>query len=179
MVWIEIDDDEPRGLALAECRHDVFDRGLGGELDLGAGKAEPLGAQPHLRHRLLAGNVDRPLAGAGQRGRDLDQQRRLADAGVTAHEQDRAAHEAAAGDAIELGESGGEPRCVARRACEWLEREQAALARCAAGHLRTRGGRVLLGDGVPFTAGIALALPAAIGRAAVLADEAQFASGHD
>ncbi len=118
-----IDDDEPRRLALAQRRHDVLDRGLGGKLDRRACETEPLGAQPHLRHRLLAGNVDRAVPAAGERGRNLDQQRRLADAGIAAEQQHRAAHEAAAGDAVELGDPGGEPRRVVGRARQRLERE--------------------------------------------------------
>src|SRR5262249_9601531 len=62
------------------------------------------------------------------------------------------------------------------RAGERLERKQPSLARRAAGQLCTRG--ILLGDGVPFAAGVAFALPAAVGRAAVLADEGRFATGH-
>ncbi len=50
----------------------------------------------------------------------------------------------------------------------------AARGRASAGALRRRS----LGDGVPFAAGVALALPAAIGGAAVLADEALVATGH-
>ena len=178
MVWIEIDDDQTRRFAFAKRRHDVLDRGLGGKLDLSARKAEPLGAQPHLRHRLFAGNIDRALLGAGQRRRHLDQQRRFADPGIAAEEQHGAAHEAAAGDAVELGDPRGEPGRVMGRARERLERECAPLAWRAAGHLRARAGRVFLGDGVPFTAGVALALPATIDRAAVLADETRFATGH-
>ncbi len=94
-----------------------------------AAKAEPLGAQPHLRHRLLAGDVDGAVAGARQRRCGLDQQRRFADAGIAAEQQHRAAHEAAAGDAVEFGMPDG------RRGASWaspasgLEREAAALAR--------------------------------------------------
>jgi hypothetical protein len=104
-----IDDDQTRRFAFAKRRHDVLDRGLGGKLDLSARKAEPLGAKPHLRHRLFAGNIDRALLGAGQRRCHLDQQRRFADPGIAAEEQHGAAHEAAAGDAVELGDPRGEP----------------------------------------------------------------------
>ena len=38
-------------------------------------KAEPVGTQPHLCHRFLAGNVDGAVAGAGDRRGGLDQQR--------------------------------------------------------------------------------------------------------
>ena len=105
------------------------------------GEAEPLGAQPHLRHRLLAGDVDRAMARARERRGDLDQQRRLADAGIAAEQQHRAAHEAAAGDAVELGDAGRQARGLVRLAGERLERERAALAR--------RAGRAPAGAPVP------------------------------
>src|SRR5262249_59059248 len=110
---------------------------------------------------------------AGQRGGALDAWRRLADAGTPAEKQPGAAHEAAAGDAIEFGKPRGEPWSVASRAGERLERKQAPLARRAAWQLRTHG--TLLGDGVPLAAGVAFALPAAVGAAAVLADAGPFA----
>ena len=51
-------------------------------------------------------------------GGQLQQQRRFADAGLAADQQRRARHDAAAGDAIELGEPGRHARdlVVARRA---------------------------------------------------------------
>src|SRR5436190_19353942 len=110
------------------------------------------------------------MARPRERGGDLDQERRLPDAGVAAEQQHRATYEAAAGDAVELGDAAGEPRRVMRFAGQRLECERPALARRAAGLLRARGGGVLLGDRIPLAAGVALALPAAIGGAAVLAD---------
>ena len=155
---------------------DVFNRGLSGELDRGAGETEPFGAQPHLRDRLFTRNIDRALLRLRQRRRHLDQQRRLADAGIAAEQQHRAAHEAAAGDAIEFGDAGGEAGRVLRLAGERLEREAPALARRTAGRGRALG--AFLGDRVPLAAGVALALPAAGLGAAVLADEAIGATGH-
>ena len=73
-------------------------------------QAQPLGAQPHLRRRLLAGEVDGAAAGLGEGRRQLQQQRRFADAGLPADQQCRARHDAAAGNAIELGK----PRWQAR-----------------------------------------------------------------
>src|SRR6516225_4401289 len=116
------------------------------------------------------------MSAAGQRGCDLDQQRRFADAGIAAEEQDRAAHEAATGDAIEFGEPRGESRRVAPRAGKRLERKRPPLARRTAGPLWARG--TLLGNGVPFATGLAFALPAAVSRAAVLADEVCVATSH-
>ena len=93
----------------------------------GAAEAEPLGAQPHLRHRFFAGDIDRAVAGAGERGRDLDQQGRFADAGIARHQQHRAAHEAAAGDAVELGDAGRQARGLLRVAGQRLELERRPL----------------------------------------------------
>src|SRR5262249_50553217 len=87
-----------------------------------------------------------------------------------------AQHDSGAGAATESGEPRREPWGTASRTGERLERKQPSLARRAAGQLCTRG--ILLGDGVPFAAGVAFALPAAVGRAAVLADEGRFATGH-
>ena len=128
-----IDDDEARRRAFGQRGDDVLDRGLGRELDLGVAEAEPFGAQPHLRHRLLAGDVDRAVAGARQRRRGLDQQGRFADAGVAGHQQHRAADEAAAGDAVEFGDAGRQARRLVGLAGQRLKREAAALARRAAG----------------------------------------------
>ena len=91
-----VDDGEGRGLALREGGDDVLDIGLRRELDRRAGEAEALGAQAYLRHRLLARDIGDPVAGGGERGRGLDQERRLADAGIAADQDDGAAHEAAA-----------------------------------------------------------------------------------
>ena len=76
------------------------------------------------------------------------------------------------------GDPGCEPRRIVRGSRQRLKREQPALAWRAARHLRTRGRSAFFCDRVPFTAGVALALPAAVGRAAVLADETLLAAGH-
>ena len=68
-------------------------------------KPEALGAQPHLRHRLFARDVGDAVPAVGERRRGLHQQRRLADARIAAEQDHRAAHEAAAGDAVEFGDA--------------------------------------------------------------------------
>ena len=131
---------------------------------------EAIGAQPHLRHRLLAGNIDGAPAGPRQRRAGLDQQGRFADAGFAAHQQDRARHESATRDTVDLAEAGDDARHVGGRALQRLEGEDAA-ARSGAAGAAAGPGRDLLDDRVPFAAGIAAALPAVRDRAAVLADE--------
>ena len=172
-----VDDDEARRLALAHRRDDVLDRGFGGELDRRLGKAEALGAQPHLRDRFFAGDVDRAVAGFRERRGRLDQQRRFSDAGIARHQQHRAAHEPAAGHAVEFGHAGGKARGVMRLARERLEREHAALARRPAGSGAFSRG-AFIRDRVPLAAGLALAGPAAVDRAAVLAGEGGSVLGH-
>jgi hypothetical protein len=116
------------------------------------------------------------MFGARERCRDLDQQSRFADAGISAQQQHRAAHESAAGDAIEFRDAGGEPRRVVRFAGKWLERELPALARRLAGQSGAVG--AFLADRIPLAAGVALALPAAVDGAAVLTDKRIVATGH-
>src|SRR5205814_1914419 len=137
------------------------------------------GAQPHLGDRLLARDVDGALAGARERGRRLDQQGRLADARIAADQQRRAADETAAGDAVELGHPGSDARRLMGFAGERLERERPALAGGPpeARPRARRAGR-LLDDGVPFSARLALALPAPGDGAAVLAYEGGATTSH-
>ena len=171
-----IDDDQPRRLAFRQRGDDVLDRGFRRQLDRRVAQAQPLGAQAHLGDRFLAGDIDRAVAGPRQRGGGLDQQRRFADAGIARHQQHRAAHEAAAGDAVEFGDAARQARGVMRLAGEPLEREQAALGGLAAGSGGPLG--AFLGQRVPFAAGLAFALPAGRRRPAVLANEAEAAPGH-
>ena len=77
--------------------------------------AEPLGAEPDLGDRLLARDVDDRLAGLRERAGGLQEQRRLADARIAADEERRAAHEAAAGDPVELGDAGRDARRLVGR----------------------------------------------------------------
>ncbi len=70
--------------------------------------ADPLGAQPHLPGGLLTGDHEgRPVGGRDPVG-DLEQQGGLADAGLPGHQQDRTGHQAAAEDAVELLDPGGD-----------------------------------------------------------------------
>jgi hypothetical protein len=62
---------------------------------------EPVRAQAHLLRRLLAGDVEHRLA-RRHRGGGLQQQRRLADAGIAADQHHRARHQAAAEHPVQL-----------------------------------------------------------------------------
>ena len=141
-------------------------------------KAQPLGAQAHLRHGLLAGDVDDAVAGARQRCGGLDQQRRLADAGIARHQQHRAAHQAAAGDAVEFGKCRDGRRGASRAS---PVSGSSANRRPLAGLAARPGGRA---PRLPRTAYSTRRRPricpasGVAGRAAVLADEGKAAFGH-
>ena len=80
-----VDDRERRALGL-EGGEDVAEAGAGGEPERRLREAEAGGAHPDLGGGLLAGDVDRGRALGGEGGGGLQQQRRLADAGVAADE---------------------------------------------------------------------------------------------
>ena len=95
------------GRSARSVSHDRLELGLGEDLDVLAA-AEPLGAELHLRDRLLAGHEQRaPLA--RDRGERAQQQRRLAYAGLAAEQDERRRHETAAEHAVELGHAGADP----------------------------------------------------------------------
>ena len=166
-----IDDDERRRPAVGERGEDVLDAGLGGEQHRRVGEPEPLGAEPDLGDRLLAGDVDDPVPLLRQRAGGLQEQRRLADARVAADEQRRAAHDAAAGHPVELADAGRDPRGLGALAGERRKRNDPALPGAPHRPGGDTGRRRLLDQGVPLAAVVALPLPARTDRAAVLADE--------
>ncbi len=69
---MEFDDDQPRCRTGRERGNDVLDCRFRGDFDPGADQPDPLGAQPHLRHRLFARNVDGALPRGRNRGGGLD-----------------------------------------------------------------------------------------------------------
>src|SRR6185436_1559222 len=66
---------------------------------------EALGTQPHLIDRLFARDVGAGGVLLGERRRHLQQQGRLADAGVAADQQRRAHHQPAAAHAVEFADA--------------------------------------------------------------------------
>ena len=91
-------------LDVAEHRAEV---GLRGEVELVVDRAGPVGPQPHLGRGLLAGDVEHPQPGARRLGRDLQQQRGLADAGLAGEQHRRPGDHAAAEHPVELGDAAG------------------------------------------------------------------------
>ncbi len=155
-VWMELITTRSTGGPACKRGEDVLHLGLGGKRDRRIAQAQPLGAEAYLADRLFARHVDDAASGARHRGGDLDQDGRLADAGVAADEDRGAGHEAAADHPVELADA-GEPA----RQLGGLAEERGKLDRLPApGAERHRGGgRRLLGERVPLAAGLAAALP--------------------
>ncbi len=152
-----VDDQKLRRYALRQCRDDIFDRCFGRDLDRGFGQAEPFGAQPHLSHRLFAGNVDGAVLVAREGRRNVEQQRRFADSRIAAEQEYRAAHQTAAGHAVEFGNAGRQPRrFIARAALDLFDRERPSFARRAARPLGA-----FLDDRIPFAARLRICRPSA------------------
>ena len=86
---------------------DSFDRRLREQADVVVGRAEAAGADGDLARRFFAGDVEHDTE-ACELLRRLKQQCRLADARFAADECYRAGDEAAADDAVERGNVGGD-----------------------------------------------------------------------
>ena len=166
--------------AFRDRRQYVLDIGLGGEFDRRRGSAQPLRAQPHLRDGFLARHIDDAVALVGERCGGLHQKRRLADAGIAADENRRAAHEAAAGGAVEFGDARRDARRVLDLARQRGQRDRAALSRGAQpGRTAADAARrAFLDQRVPLAAGVAFSRPALMRRAATLADELDAGFSH-
>jgi hypothetical protein len=113
------------------------------------------------------------VASARECGRNFDQQGRFADAGIAAEEQHRAAHQSAAGDAVELGDAAAKARRLVCFALERFNGEESAFA------CRSRPCLgALLDERVPGAARIATAGPSRGRCATALANEIMSARNH-
>src|SRR5690606_16598788 len=83
----------------------------------------------------------------------------------------RAAHETAACRPVQFGNAGLDAWCFFRLAGKGGECDRAALLRCPCRTAADTAHRVFLDDRIPLAAAVALAGPAAVDRAAVLAHE--------
>ena len=135
-------------------------------------------AQTHLGGRFLARDIDDAAARPRHRRAGLDQQRRLADARLPADQRRRTGHKPAAGDPIELGDAGHEPRLGLGRARQVLERKRAPGRAPSNGRAADAKRRRFLDDRIPLAARFAFSLPALRDRAAVLADIRRTKLGH-
>ena len=107
-------DDAHVGPLLLEGRADRRELGLG-EDPHAVRAPQPGGAQRDLRRGLLARDEQRSAPAARDRAESAEQERRLAHAGLPAHEHERGRHEPAAEDPVELGDPRRDPLRLARR----------------------------------------------------------------
>ena len=169
-------------LGLLAARHldDRLDAGLGHHLEFVLRQLQAPRAHGHLLLRLLAGDVQGRQA-LGDIAQGLQQDGRLADAGITADQHHRAIHQAAAKHPVQLAGDGGE-------AWHFLDADlgqgldlrllpgpAAAPGRCASATTLDHG----LGQGVPGPALAALPGPLGKGRAALGAAIHALGLGHE
>ena len=161
-------------LVLFDGLHDAFGGGLGQDEKVRAQNAEPVGPQAHLLGALLPGNVEH--LSLGLHGR-LKAEGGLADAGLTAQQNERTGHETTAEDAVEFSFTRADPGA----GLLGVVAEGAGL-RHAGGHRRPLHARVgaLLEfcNGIPGLAAGALPHPLAGHMAAVAADKSRARLGH-
>ncbi|CUX24933.1 hypothetical protein AGR7C_Cc160327 [Agrobacterium deltaense Zutra 3/1] len=173
-----IDDDEIGSLAFGNRRQNILDIGFRRQQHIGFRSPETLRAQTHLRHRLFARDIDDAMP-APRKGRcGLHQQRRFADARITADQNRRTAHETAAGRPVEFADTGRDTRRLFDFTGKRGERDGPALLGRLARPGADAAHRVFLDDGIPLAAAFAFSRPAGVNRAAVLAHELGLGFGH-
>ena len=178
IVWMESMATMPGDRAALQRGENVLHTGGRTEPDRRIAQIHPRGAQAHLRHRLLAGDVDRAAAGIRIGRQRLKDDGRFADARIAADQQRRTRHQSAAADAVEFRDAGGAARRLFVGGLQILKRElppARAPARLAADGRRS----TLLDNRVPAAARIAFARPFRMDRAAGLADERRRTLRHD
>jgi hypothetical protein len=121
-----VDDDQRRALAGRAGGQNILDLGGAREFNGRVREVEPRRAQPHLRHRLLARNVNHARAAPRQGRAGLYQERRFADARLAAEQRHRAMDEAAARHAVEFRYARDDARRRMALAGQPFEREGAA-----------------------------------------------------
>jgi hypothetical protein len=100
-----IHDDDGRAGGINLLEHDLG-AGLRQDQHASVVETEPVGAQPHLLRRLLAGDVQDGEALPRERAARLERQRRLADPGISAHQRDRSGDDPTTEHAVELTDAG-------------------------------------------------------------------------
>ena len=98
-----IDHQQRRGFHLAERGENIAHRSGRGELDRRRAQTKPLCPQAHLPGGFLTADIDHAAARFGDAGCGLQQQGRLADARIAAHQHGGTGHQPAAQRAVKLG----------------------------------------------------------------------------
>ncbi len=165
-------DDEEVGLEVAHALADDLEGGLGEQVEIVGRHPEAGGAQFDLAQRLFGGHV-KGAAPCGQARDGLQQQRRLADAGVAADQRKGAGNQAAAEHPVELADAAAVAVLFGR--CHLGQPLRAGPAggirRAALARLGDEG---LLGEGVPLVAVGAFAEPLGALVAALLTGKNRF-----
>ena len=151
-------------LDVAEDRAEV---GLGRQVELVGERVGPPGPQPHLGGRLLAGDVERAAARLGPARGDLEQQGRLADAGLAGQQHHGPGDDPVAEHPVELADAGQ----GAGREVGVDPADRHGLGRRGLGLHGRQLGRPGLADAAPGLALPAAALPLDGRPAALRADE--------
>ncbi len=109
-----VDDQQARS-HLVDVGQDGAEVGLGREVELVVDPAGPVGPEPDLGRRLLAGDVEGASLVAGRLGGHLQQEGALADAGLSGEKDGRARHQPSAEHPVELGHPAGAERRLLHR----------------------------------------------------------------
>jgi len=102
------------GLEPVDFVDDVFEIGLGQEIDVFSFDSKPFASQLDLAFRLFTGNVEHERAGVTEFVGHLKQQRALTNAGIAAYEDECAGYDAAAEDTIKFRDTGRNANVVLR-----------------------------------------------------------------
>ncbi len=97
--------DDQRGLDRRNVVQHRVQVGLGGQVNLVSAAADAVGAQPDLAGGLLTGDIQRAPARLRPAMGDLEQQRRLAHAGIARQQRDRTGHHAAPEHPVEFADA--------------------------------------------------------------------------
>ncbi|OPZ58568.1 MAG: hypothetical protein BWY87_01398 [Deltaproteobacteria bacterium ADurb.Bin510] len=156
-----------------EAFPDVLEQDLGLDQQVGRTDLEALAPELELGGRLLATDIQHAAAALGQSAGHLQHEGRFADAGIAAHQHQRAGHDAAAQHAVEFGDAARKTREVAGRdRREGYRRVERTFGLDASLELD------LLFERVPFSAGRTASQPLLRGGAAGLTTIDAVSLGH-
>ena len=150
---------------IAERRKNIANRSRCGQFDWRIGQPKPRGAHTDLASGFLAAHIDHLMAIKSDLCSCLQQQRRFADARITAHQYGRARNQPAAQRTVKFCKASGLPN---RQLASLIKRgkfDRPSAARQIM-FLRKNGGWGFLNQRVPFGTIRALPLPAMRNRAA-------------
>ena len=154
-----IDDGDGGRLVLAQRGQNVGNVGFSGQQHRGIIESQPLGAQPYLGDGLFARDINDALTFAGKCRQGLQQQRRFADAGVTADQHPGTWYKTAARNPVELANASDDAGRCRTFAPQAHQPRGAALRQAGPLGARQRCRRLFLDNRVPGVASIAFARP--------------------